>query len=320
MLFFSLLAVLLVTTLAVVKLKERSLYILFLAAYTQNFVVSYLFTHGYVGLDVARALVLVKDILLLELFVWAVVSLSGRFGPPWPRPLKPLLLLTVYCILRYTIGVIFLDDDWVQGLYRLKIICFPLEILIVVMVLTALNPVFGKRFLSHMAYTLATLAVVALVILVWAPRDFWVDNANIAVVQADVKGDTENQQNFGVGLSLSGTMQGREIFAFISSFRAIGTFGEALALSFSMAVPVLLFSFYFKKSALSVISLIAASSALLFSLTRSAWIFCGVVGCYVLIRRHQYRPFLIAGCSIVLFFVLWAPMAEFAMDTVNHII
>ena len=40
MLFFSLLAVLLVTTLAVVKLKERSLYILFLAAYTQNFVVS----------------------------------------------------------------------------------------------------------------------------------------------------------------------------------------------------------------------------------------------------------------------------------------
>jgi hypothetical protein len=319
MIYFAFLVVAFVATLAVLKLKERSLYVLFLAAYTQNFIAPFLYTRGYIGKDWARGLVLLKDFLLLELFAWSVVLLFKQFRRPWPRPLKPLAILTAYCTFRFIVGVVFLNDDWGQGITRVRNIWFPLEILVVVMVLTALHPEFGRKFLRDITYILSALAVVALGILLWAPRDFWVDNANIAEFQVEVKGDTENEMNFEEGLSLAGTMQGRETLMFLSSFRALGTFGEALALSLSMAVPVLLLSFYFPKSMISMLSLVAASAALFFSLTRSAWIFCGFVAIYVLLRRHQYRPFLVAGGALLAFFLLWPPMAEFAALTVSHL-
>jgi hypothetical protein len=302
------------------SLKERALYVLFMAAYTQNLIVPFLFTHGYIGLDLARALVLLKDSLLLLLFVWCGSALFKKFRSPWPRPLILLFFFTSYCLFRFALGALFLNDDWTEGLYRLKIICFPLEILVVVIVLTALKPEFAQRFLRFITYTLALLAVVAIAILIWAPRDFWVENANIAVLQADVKGDVENEMNFEEGLSLSGTMQGREVLAFLGSFRAIGTFGEPLSLSFSMAVPVLLLSFYFKSRAPApILALMVSGAALLFSLARSGWIFCGIVGAYVLLRQRRYRPFMFIGGSIVAFFLLWPPMAEFVTNTVTNI-
>jgi hypothetical protein len=319
MAYLVLATVVLLTTFLVWKYKERSLYALFLGAYTQNFVVAFLYTHDYIGRDVARGLLLLKDFLLLELFVWSVVVLFRRFRSPWPRPFRPLLVLIAYCTFRLLIGLVFLGDDWSLGLYRLRNIFFPLEILVVVIVLTALKPEFGERFLRDITYVLSALAVVALAIVLWAPRDFWVANANIAELQADVKGDAEKGMKFEEGLSLAGTMQGREVLGFLSSFRAIGTFGEALALSFSMAVPVLLLSFYFPKSIISVLCLTAATGALFFSLTRSAWIFCTFIAVYVLIRRRRYRLLSIMGCSILAFFLLWPPMTEFAKTTVAHL-
>jgi len=319
MIFLTLVAIFFACAFVVLKFQERSLYILFLAAYTQNLVVPFLYTHGYVGLDSARALVLVKDLLLAQLFAWSVVVLFKQFRPPWPRPLKPLLVLTACCILRFLFGVLFLGDDWRQGLYILKVICFPLEILVVVTVLTALKPEFGKRFLRDITYILSALAVIAIAILVFAPQDFWVDNANIAVLQADVKGDSGNALDFDRGVSASGTMQGRELFAFMSAFRAIGTFGEALALSFSMTVPVLLLSLHYRKSIISVLSLVVATAALFFSLTRSAWIFCAIVGIYVLVRRGNYRVFVLVGGLILAFSLLFPPIGDFAATTISNI-
>jgi hypothetical protein len=310
--------VLLVAAVLVWKFKEVSLYVLFLTAYTQNLVVPFLYTHGYVGMNSAKALILFKDLLLLLLFVWAVWTLFRQFRPPWPRPFKPLLFLTGYCIVRFFIGIM-LGDRFSEGLSIVRIICFPVEILLVVIVFTAVKPKFGARFLRDITYILSALAVVAIVILVFAPRDFWVQNANIAEIQADVKGEAGDALNFEQGVPMSATMQGRELFAFMSSFRAIGTFGEALALSFSMAVPVLLLSLYFRKSIVSVFSLIIAMAALFFSLTRSAWIFCAVVGSYVLLRRGWYRRFVLAGCLLFGFVVIFPPMGEFASTTISNL-
>jgi len=310
--------VVLTATFLVWKLKERSLYLLFFTAYTQNLVVPFLYTHGYVEMSSARALILFKDVLLLELFAWSTLLLFRRFRPPWPRPMKPLLFLTGVCIVRFLLGVM-LGEHFKQGLPTVKAICFPLEILLVVMVLTALKPEFGTRFLRDISYILSALAVVAIVILVFAPRDFWVENANIAEIQADVKGEAEDALNFDEGVPMSGTMAGRESFEFMSAFRAIGTFGEALALSFSMAVPVLLLSLYFQKSTVSVIALTVATAALFFSLTRSAWIFCAIVGGYVLLRRGWHRRFVLAGCLLFGFAVVFPPVGEFASNTISNL-
>lgn len=299
--------------------KHRALYFLFFAAYIHNLAVAFLYTHGFVGKDLARALILFKDFLLFVLFVWCLQALVKHFRTPWPRPFKALLFFTAYCIFRFAFGFLFLGDKLGEGLYRLKIICFPFEVLVVITVLTALHAKFGMRFLREMTYVLAVLAVVAIGILVLAPRDFWVKNANIAELQADIKGDTENELDFDQGLSLGGTMRGRELLAVFFSYRAVGTFGEALALSFTMTVPVLLLYFYFPKNIVSVLCLVAVSAALFLALARSAWIFCFLIGTYVLVRQRRFRPFLAVGGLLLAFALVWPPIVDFAAASVLNL-
>jgi hypothetical protein len=314
------LTLLLLTALFVYKYREKSLYAVFVVSYTQNFIVPFLFTHGYVSKEVARALVLAKDFLLLELFVWSLVVLVKRLHRPLPRPLLPLALLTAYCVFRFGVGVALFDDDLISGLYKLKIIVFPLEILVVVMTLTALKPDFGRRFLRDITYILSALAVVAIVLAFWAPADFWVENANVAELQTDVKGNSDIGMYLDQGLPANATMtSGREMLMSFLSFRASGTFGEGIALAFSMSLPVLLLSLYFSKNIISVLALSATSSALLFSLTRSAWIFCVFVAIYVLIRRGRYSLLAIVGGTIVTLLLFWPPLNEFVGNTITHI-
>ncbi len=319
MLLLILVIVFAAAVLIVRKLRERSLYVLFLAAYTQNFILPYLYTHRYIGTELAQGLVVFKDLVLLNLFIWSVLLLFKHYEAPWPRPLVPLLILCGYCGLRVLLGTVFSDEDLSLGMNRLRVIWFPLQIIVVVMVMAARNPEFAKRFLRHMTYTLAALAVVALLIFAFAPSDFWVANANIAVFQADVKGDSETAMNFDEGLTLSGTLQGREVLQLFSAFRAIGTFGEAIALAFSMAVPVLLLIFYFPRSKLGIVALVVSAAALLFSLTRSAWVFCFVVGLYAVVLRRWYR-LLVAGVAIVvLLFSLWPEFGDYAKLSVSNL-
>jgi hypothetical protein len=306
--------------LGIVTLRERSLYVLFGAAYTHSLVVPFLYTHGYIGKDLAWGLLLLKDILLLELFAWSVILLFSRFRGAWPLPIKLLLLLTGYCGFRFLLGTVFLDDDGGIGLLRMKFISFPLEIIVVVMVLTALHPEFGNRFLRNMTYILSCLAVVSLIIFFAAPRDFWVQNANLAEYNADVKGDTENEQDFSQGISGSGGMGARaEAFADLINFRAIGTFGDGLSLSFQMTVPVLLLLFYFPRKPTEILMLSASAAALLCSLSRSGWLFCALVVTYVLLRRRHYLPFFMLGCLVLGLVVFWPPMTQFAVATVSNL-
>ena len=301
--------------LAIWAFKERSLYVLFLATYTHSLAVPYLYTSGFLGKDVARGLLLLKDIMLLQLFAWCGVMLVTRFQIP--RPLKALFLLTAYCGFRALVGVVFLSDDWSHLMLRMKMICFPLEILVVITVLTALHPEFGRRFLRDIAYLLSASAVIALVIFFFAPRDFFLEHANVAEYNADVKGDTENGNDFDLGLAGSATMGARaEAFADIASFRAVGTFGDGLTLSFQMAGLVLLLLFHFPKKPLFLLMLAVGSAALIFSLSRSGWVFCVTVATYVLIRRRQYLPFFILGGLVLALVLVWAPMRQFALDTV----
>jgi hypothetical protein len=315
--FFIAFAIVVTCALIILAFKERSLYVLFLATYTHSLAIPLLYTNGIIGKDLARGLLLLKDIMLLELFPWCGVMLFTRFR--LPRPLKALFLFTTYCGFRALVGVIFLSDDWYHLMLRMKMICFPLEMLVVVTVLTALHPEFGRRFLRHITYFLAASAVIALVIFFFAPRDFFLQNANVAEYVADVKGDAENQADFDLGLAGSATMGARaEAFADIFSIRAVGTFGDGLALSFQMAGLVLLLLFYFPKKPLFLLMLAVSSAALIFSLSRSGWVFCVTVGIYVLLRRRQYLPFLILGGLMVALVLLWAPMREFAIDTLYN--
>jgi hypothetical protein len=310
-------AIFVACTLIIWVLKQHSLYVLFLATYTHHFVVPFLYTHKLVEKGTARGLLVVKDVLLLELFAWCGVILLTRFRPFALRPAKPLLLLTGYCLFRALVGVVFLDDEWSKLALRMKAIWYPLEILTVVIVLTALHPKFGERFLRHMTYLLSASAVVALAIFFFAGRDFFIQNANVAEYVADVKGDVESEQDFELGLPGAATLGARaEAFADIASFRAVGTFGDGLTLSFQMATAVLLLLFCFSRKPSTWFMLAVCGAGLMFSLSRSGWLFCAVVVSYVFLRRRQYTPFLVLGGAVFALVLLWAPMTKFALDTV----
>jgi len=315
--WLSLVAVVALTITLVFRFKERALYFLFLVTYTQSFVIPFLYTNGVIGRDVARSMVLFKEFLLLELFVVSVVILFSRFRRPWPRPLRPLLFFTAYCIFRFVVGVVFLGDNLGQELFKLRMICYPLEILMVVMVFTALKPEFGERFLRDITYVLSILAVVAIALFLWAPADFWLEHANIAAYDLEVKGETDADLLPEKGISL--TSEGRAFFDFLSPFRATGTFGDALTLGFSMAVPVLLLLFHFRKSLTSALMLAASAGAMFFSLSRSVWLFCCIVGAYVLLRRRRYGLILLLGVLALTPFLLWAPLADFAAYSISDL-
>lgn len=296
--------------LVVFRLKERALYLIFLVAFTQNFVLAYLYTNGLAGKDFCRSLMLFKEFLLLELFVYAVVLFYRHFQGDWPRPLFILFLFSVYCVVRFAIGAVFFNDFSADGLRKLRMMCFPVQILTVAMVTSWLHPEFSKRFVRQMTYCLAVVGLVGVLLFLFPEADFWKQHVNIATFNMDVKGDEPDSVIEEQGIP--GTGQGREAFQFLSSFRAMGTFADPLAFGFSMTVPILLLAFYYQRSWINISMLVISGAAIFFTFSRSSWIFVTIAFVYLLIQRRRYISVVaLAGLALVAL-LAWPPLAEFA--------
>ena len=165
----------------------RDRYFVFVAAYVQNFFLAYLYTNRIAGRDFCRSAIFFKEILLLGLFFYALVLLSHEYQWKWPRPMLILIFFTGYCVLRYTFGALFLDDFSVDGIRKLRMMCYPLQILTVAMVFTWLRPEFSKRFVRHMTIFIAALAIIAIGLFLFTRVDFWKKNADIASYNLEVK-------------------------------------------------------------------------------------------------------------------------------------
>ncbi|MGA8100737.1 MAG: hypothetical protein WB869_01200 [Candidatus Acidiferrales bacterium] len=297
--------------------KENALYFVFVAAYIQNFLLAYLYTNRIAGMNFCRAAILFKEFLLLGLFLYALVLASREYQWEWPRPMLILFLFTGYCVLRYMFGALFLGDLSLDGLRKLRMMCYPVQILTVSVVFTWLRPDFSKRFLRHMIVFLAVLAVVAIGLFFFARVDFWKEHANIATYNMDVKGDDPVTVLEDQGVS--GTAAGREAFLFLSSFRAMGTFADPLALGFAMAMPVLLLAYFYRKNWLNYLMLVLSGIALFCTFSRSSWIFVVLAVGYILVRRRKYV--LIAGLALVVTVatIVITPLAEFANSETSEL-
>jgi len=295
---------------ATLRLRERALYVVFFVAFTQNFVLAYLYTNGIASKDLCRSLMLFKEFLLLELFVYSVVLLYRHFQGNWPRPLQILLLFSLYCVLRFTIGALFFSDFSAEGLRKLRMLCFPVQILTVAMVTSWLHPEFGRRFLRQMTFVLGVLALAGIWLFLLPGTDFWRQHVDIATYNMDVKGD--EPETVIVEEGIPGTGAGREAFQFLSSFRAMGTFADPLAFGFAMAVPILLLTFYYRWGWLNILMLVISGAAIFFTFTRSAWIFVTISFVYLLIQRRRYA--LMATLAVLGLGALltWPPLSEFA--------
>lgn len=303
--------------LVVFRLKERTAYLIFLAAFTQNFVLAYLYTNGLAGKDLCRSLILFKEFLLFELFVYSVVVLYGRLQGRWPRPLLILFGFSGYCIVRFALGALFFGDFTADGLRKLRMVCFPAQILTVALTISWLRPEFAKRLIRQMTCVLALLGVVGIVLFLFPATDFWKQHADIASYNMDVKGEDPSTVIEEQGIP--GTGAGREAFLFLSSFRAMGTFADPLAFGFAMAMPILLLSSYYQKTWLNILMLVVSSAAIFFTFSRSAWIFVALALVYLWIRARRYRLVLAMAALGTTALLMWPPLQEFAASEYSDV-
>lgn len=298
-----------ISILSAARLKERALYVLFFTAFTQNLALAYLYTNGLAGLDICRALILFKEFLLFALFAYSLVLLQRR-ADHWPRPLLILFVFTAYCIVRFAFGAAFLGDFSADGLRKLRMMCYPAQILTVGYAFGRVLPRFTKTFVRRMTYSLAVLGLVGILLFLLPGADFWKQHADIASYNMDVKGEDISTVNAEEGIP--GTGEGREAFLFLSSFRAMGTFADPLAFGFCMAMPALLLGFYYRKNWLTLIMLALCGAAIFFTFSRSSWIFVTLSLAYIFLRKRQYRLILTVAAAVIAALLVWPPLTQFA--------
>jgi hypothetical protein len=302
---------------AAIRLRERALYLIFLVAFTQNFALAFLLTNGLAGKDLCRSLILFKEFLLVELFAYSVVLLYRHFQGRWPRPVFILVCFTIYCVLRFGFGAAFLNDFTADGLRKLRMMCYPIQVLTVAMVLSWLHPDFSKRFVRQMTGFLGVLAFVGILLFLFPAADFWKQHADIASYNMDVKGEDPSTVIEEQGIP--GTGAGREAFLFLSSFRAMGTFADPLSFGFAMAMPILLLTFYYPRNWLTILLLGMSGAAIFFTFSRSSWIFVTIAFFYLWIKRRRYALVLTLGAVGLIALLTWPPLAEFAASEYGNV-
>jgi hypothetical protein len=302
--------------LAVYYLKLKCLYVLFVYGFVQNTLLPFLYTTFGASRSLVASLLISKEILLLAVFVYCVFLWRREVHQPWPRPVYILCLFTAYCVFRVGIALLMGDDPW-QSFWKLRLVCLPLQFLIIAITVARTDPEFARKFLRQMTYLLAFLAFGAILMFILPPSDFWRSHANMADYGLDIRGEDPSQYVESEGIS--GTATGREAFAFISPFRAFGTFGDPLAMGFALCVPFLLLAFIYRKRWFTVPFLLTLAIAIFATFDRSVWIFLFVAGLIILYRRRQYKW--LAGFTIIPIILVFAvpPLAEFAKSELGEL-
>jgi len=304
-------------------LKERVLYVIFPWAYVQNFVLAWMYTSGLAGRDLCHALVLIKEFLLLILFLCFLPRLREYGSGKLPLPVSILGFFTAWCVVRYLIAVIFQGEKLFDNLFNLRMACFPLQILTVAVGVAQMRPDFAMRFIRQMAYLVSFLALVGIVLYIPLETTFWRDHVDFFSYTVDVKSesvdidtsDLAEQQAAAKGVVGNGIA--REEFAFLSPFRAMGTIGDAVGFGHLVAFPVLLLAFCLPQNWKTQLLLLVTLTALLFSFTRSAWIFALAGSGFVLLRKRRYRLVLGFAAVPAIALLMWPPMADWFSSSLD---
>lgn len=308
-----------------VWLKEKSLYVIFPWAYVQNFVLAYMYTSGWAGRGLCQGLLIIKEFLLLWLFFHFLPKMRVCGGGKWLFPLKILAGFTVWCFLRYLAAVLLQGQSAVGNLWTLRVFSFPLQILVVAVGVAFTNPTFAKQFVKHMTYFVSAVALVGILVYVLPDLNFWRDHVNVAQYNAEVKGESGGnsglQQQLGgedtqeAEEGLPGNARGRQEFAFISPFRAIGTVCDAVGFGHLVAFPLLLLAFCAPPGWKKQLMIVVTATALFVTFTRSAWIFVAISALFILLRTKRYKLVFGTFGLVVLGLAVWTPLSAWYSDS-----
>lgn len=301
--------------LAVRKWGVKALYALVLISYVQNTVLPFVYTTGLGGADLVEALILLKELLLFALFAYSAWRLLGR-GIHISTPLDILIFFTIWCALRGSIGLM-MGDDLAYGARLIRTVCFPLQAFVIGLEV-AYQGVLEEKFLRWLRYTISVLGVATVIILATTGTNFWVKYANVASYNIEIKGEPPGVQNEDMGTS--GTSTAREQFSSVLDFRASGTFGDPISMSFTMALGILLAFAYRGDNPGRWARWLAVPMfvAIFLGFTRSSWIFLTTALAVLLIRKRRYGLLATILLTVVLAVWLVPPLSAFYADTMSQ--
>jgi hypothetical protein len=267
-------------------LRTRLVYWIAAICWVQNLVLPWWYTQAWIDEPAARALIVLKDLMLLLLF--AYVAWRGRWVWRWqaPAPLVWILAYGAWAVCRVGLGVA-LGEPLLEELRLVRSLLFPVEVVVTAFLVAVSAPRIPERFERFVVAGLALCAVVSLVLHFLPPDTFWLNEVNIARYNVSVKGDPEWTVLSNLGVS--GSAAGRASFRGLSPFRLFGTFGDPLTAGMALGLSALALAARRRLGVSGIAASVLVAAALFLTFSRSAWLLVAVGIAYLAIVQRRPR-------------------------------
>ena len=295
-------------------LRSRLLFVITAICWVQNLLLPWWYTQGWITEDGARALLLVKEVLLLALVAYTAWRASDVWRGRVPAPIVWALAYGAWAVARIGLGVALAGEPLIENLRLVRSVLFPVLAVLAGFHVALLAPHLPARYLRFTVAGIAICAVVSLALYFLPSDDFWLNEVNIAAYNVDVKGDLD--WTVLAGLGTAGSAAGRLAFQAFSKFRLFGTFGDPLTAGMVLGLGVIAVAAHPRLSGRTLVAALPLAVALFLTFTRSAWVLAAVGFCYLaLVQRRHARIGLLLGVGAVLWIAL-APLRQFVFSTI----
>lgn len=287
----------------------------------QNFVLAAVYTNLDVSPGVVRAVLISKEIAVLALVPWVLLSIAAR-KRPLPVSCR-LALLWLALVAAFSLLALLQGGEPFPARDVRNLVVPAAAFLL------GFQAAFSARALARLTgWVVAASVAVAAFGLVDAsalPHSFWKERVNVAAYNRDVKGDSP--QGLWEPYGISGSALGRDVFRDLFPRRASSTYGDPIALAHgsltallvSLGVVMSRAEGRTRRRAFGAAAVLLA--ALFLTFTRSAWL-AVLTGSAVLAwqsrhlwRRVPWRPAALLALSVFALFLLWEPARTFLLRT-----
>lgn len=299
-------------TLAAV-LRSRAIYVIAAICWVQNLVLPWWYTQGWTDEAGTRALIMLKDVMLLLVFV--SVAWRGRWAWRWriPAPMVWILVYGAWALFRTVLGLA-MGEPLLGNLRVVRGMLFPVEVVVSTFLIGMLAPRMPRRYERFVIVGLTVCAVVSL-FLYFLPSDtFWFNEINIASYNVEVKGDPTWTVLGDLGVPGSGV--GRRAFQGLSAFRLFGTFGDPLTAGMAIGLALIAVGARRKLTMPLLAVALVLAAALFLTFSRSAWILAGVGVSYLAILQGRPWRVAVVFTTAVTLWVAVPALRQFAVASV----